>query len=106
MVKGDLILIPFPFTDLSGNKLRPAVVLFITNYDVTICFITTQIKWKESTDIVLVPSIQNGIKQTSIIRVSKIATVEQSLVVGKLGNLGTKEMEKLDQKLKKLLQLS
>jgi len=28
MIKGDVVLIKFPFTDLSGSKLRPAVVLF------------------------------------------------------------------------------
>ncbi len=27
MVKGDIVLITFPFTDLSGSKLRPAVIL-------------------------------------------------------------------------------
>lgn len=105
MVKGDIILVPFPFTDLSGNKLRPAIVLFSTNYDVTISFITTQTKWKETTDIDLMPSKRNGIKQYSIVRLSKIATVDKSLVVGKLGDLTKNEIEELNDKLKQLLQL-
>jgi mRNA interferase MazF len=36
MSKGDIVLITFPFTDLSGNKLRPAVVLSNTNLDLTV----------------------------------------------------------------------
>ena len=39
MAKGEIILISFPFTDLTGNKLRPAVVLTENNFDVTVCFI-------------------------------------------------------------------
>lgn len=43
MKKGDIVLIPFPFTDLLGNKFRPAVILIDSEDDVTVCFITTQL---------------------------------------------------------------
>jgi mRNA interferase MazF len=39
MPKGDLVLIPFPFTDLSGNKLRPALIFSEDTLDVTVSFI-------------------------------------------------------------------
>jgi mRNA interferase MazF len=105
MSKGDIILIPFPFTDLTGIKLRPAVILIVTNYDLTVSFITTQIKWRESTDIELLPSKKSGIKKVSLIRLSKIATVDKSLAVGKLGELQQVKMSELNLKLKQLLQL-
>ena len=105
MTKGDIILIPFPFTDLTGNKLRPAIVLIETGQGLTICFITTQLKWEELTDIELLPTKYNGIKKPSLIRLSKIATVDKSLAVGKLGELQKNKMEELNNKLKRLLQL-
>ncbi len=106
MHKGDVILIPFPFTDLKGSKLRPAIVLIETDYDLTVSFITTQLKWEEVTDIEILPSEQNGIKKTSLIRLSKIATIDKSLAIGKLGELKRSEMIELNKKLKRLLQLN
>ena len=53
MAKGDIVLITFPFTDLSGSKLRPAVILAETTLDLTVCFITTQLQWQEATDVQL-----------------------------------------------------
>jgi mRNA interferase MazF len=47
MAKGDIVLITFPFTNLSGSKLRPAIILTETNLDSTVCFITSQINWQE-----------------------------------------------------------
>jgi mRNA interferase MazF len=41
MAKGDIVLIIFPFTDLSGNKLRPAVVIADNNFDVTVFYYNT-----------------------------------------------------------------
>ena len=50
MVKGDILLITFPFTDLSGSKLRPSVVIAETELDITVCFITTHLQWLEPYD--------------------------------------------------------
>jgi len=87
MAKGDIVLITFPFTDLSGNKLRPAVILAETSMDFTVCFITTQIGWQEPTDILLTSTNTNGLKKQSLIRTSKIATLDKSLAKGLLCRL-------------------
>jgi mRNA interferase MazF len=105
MAKGDIVLIPFPFTDLSSHKLRPALVLVESDLDLTLSFITTQVKWKENTDIELAPSNKTGIKKQSLIRLSKIATLDKSLVIGKLGHLQPVEIKELNMKLKTLFKL-
>ncbi|MCW3114571.1 MAG: hypothetical protein JWR18_2967 [Segetibacter sp.] len=105
MQKGDIVLIPFPFTDLTGTKLRPAVVLVSTALDLTVCFITTQVGWQQATDLIITPSTDNGIKKTSLIRVSKIATIDKSLSLGKIGFLNNLEQKEIDIKLKQLLKL-
>lgn len=106
MTKGDIVLIPFPFTDLTGNKLRPAIVLIVSELDITVCFITTQLNWQEVTDIKLLPTIENGIKKNSLIRLSKIATIDKKLAIGKIGVLSNENMLELNSKLKFLLQLN
>jgi mRNA interferase MazF len=105
MAKGDIILITFPFTDLSGTKLRPAVVLADTPLDLTLCFITTQTQWQESFDLILAPSSQNGLRKPSLLRTNKIATLDRSLAKGLLGNLSQSELNLLNSKLKELFQL-
>lgn len=105
MAKGDIVLITFPFTDLSGSKLRPSVVLADTSLDLTVCFITTQIKWPEPTDLLITPGPSNGLKKPSIVRTSKIATLDKTLIKGLLGRLTQRELIDLNRKLKTLLQL-
>jgi len=104
--KGDIILVPFPFTDLSGNKYRPALVLIESDFDVTVCFITTQIQWKENYDIVVQPTEDNGLKKESLIRLSKFATIDKDLVWGRIGTLEDKHIRQINKNLAGILQLN
>ena len=106
MQKGDIVLIAFPFTDLSGSKLRPAVVLVNSSLDLTVCFISSQLQWQEDYDILIEPSTLNGLKYKSLIRTSKIATIDKSLAKGLLGQLNSDEMINLNFNLIQLLQLN
>ncbi len=105
MKKGDIVLIPFPFTDLTGNKNRPAILLIDSDEDVTVAFISTQLHWKEDTDILLSPNEQNGLKKQSLVRLSKFATIDKSLVLGKLGELDANTVKNININLKKILKL-
>lgn len=105
MAKGDVVLIKFPFTDLSGSKLRPSVILAESQLDVTVCFITTQMQWQEPTDLVLLPTIANGLKKQSLLRINKIATLDRVLLKGLLGTISENDLFELDKKLKVLFQL-
>lgn len=105
MAKGEIILIRFPFTNLSGNKLGPPVVLIVTDEDVTVAFITTQLKWKEPTDVFLEPNVYNGLELPSLIRTNKLATLDKTLIKGRIGRLTTDDVIGLNQKLKLVLNL-
>jgi mRNA interferase MazF len=105
MNKGDIVLVPFPFTDLSGRKNRPAVILIESGKDVTVSFITSQLKWEEQYDLVLQPSKENGLKQVSLLKLSKIATLDKEILIGRLGSLSSRELMQMNEKLVQILQL-
>lgn len=105
MNKGDIVLIPFPFTNLKETKKRPAVVLYTNKQDVIVAFITSRLKWSNSFDVSLIPNSDNHLKKESLIRTDKIATVDCSLIIGKIGILSDDENLQLNMKLKLLLKL-
>ena len=105
MIKGDIVLIPFPFTDLSGLKNRPALILISGESDITVSFITTQLKWQENYDVKIETKKKNRLKKTSLIRLSKLATIDKDLVIGKLGDLLTTELTTIDKNLIEIFKL-
>lgn len=105
MRKGDIVLVPFPFTDLSGTKNRPALVLAVAGSDVVLAFLSTQLHWRMEADLELPPTPTNGLKKVSVLRLSKIATLDTRLVLGRLGRLSEREQHSADRKLSVMLGL-
>ncbi|HEY4508680.1 MAG TPA: type II toxin-antitoxin system PemK/MazF family toxin [Candidatus Paceibacterota bacterium] len=101
---GKIILIPFPFTDLSGVKVRPAVIISNKSIgdDILVAFISTNTKKKSHFEIVVKMNNQNGLKSDSTVVVSKIATLEKKTVLGEIGKLSKSEILQVKKKLKDL----
>jgi mRNA interferase MazF len=88
-VKGDIVIVPFPFTDLSGNKKRPAfVVADLTGDDIIVCQITSKNK---SDTLALVVNAQDfisgGLPVDSFIRPNKIFTADKNIILSVAGHL-------------------
>lgn len=102
--QGTVVLVPFPFTDLTDAKVRPAVVLssFTKGDDIIVGFISSQKEKqrKEKYDIELIPSKENGLKVVSQIKCNKIATLDTKIILGELGTLSKKDIASIKAVLK------
>ncbi len=91
-MRGKFVLVPFPFTDLSGSKLRPALVLLETGVDVVVAFVSSHVS-DRPLGVVLDgrhPDFDaSGLKTPSIIRLDKVATLHKRLVRGEVGEAGS-----------------
>ena len=91
-MKGKIVLMPFPFTDLTATKLRPALVLYEGDRDIILAFISSKIQAGAGSAGVMVTNShagfpKSGLKVDSVIRLDKVATVLKGLMVGELGGL-------------------
>ncbi|MDO8428942.1 MAG: type II toxin-antitoxin system PemK/MazF family toxin [Candidatus Diapherotrites archaeon] len=105
-VKGDIVIVPFPFSDLSTTKKRPAFVIqTLKGDDLILCQITSQ----ETSDSYAVPLsekefAQGTLKQNSNVRINKLFTADQSLILYKAGHTKEQKTKQIIQNLVKLLE--
>jgi len=109
-MKGKIVLVPFPFTDLTAAKLRPALVIYESKEDVVMIFISSKIPSELSeVDILITKNHasfrKTGLKVDSVIKLDKIATVLKDMIVGELGELDGELRREVNQKLKKIMVL-
>lgn len=99
--QGEVVLVPFPFSNLSGVKKRPVLILSKTKNnevfeDVIVCGITANLK--KSPYSVLIDNHdleKGGIPVKSRIKIDKLFTIEKNLIVKKLGILNKKSFSKV-----------
>lgn len=113
MRRGTVVLTPFPFTDLSGAKVRPAVVVSRSDRsgdDVILAFVSSVVPPRPlPTDLAVDPSHPNfretGLKVPSIVKCDKLATVQRRIILGELGQLSAGFLRELDERLRHALTL-
>ena len=103
-MKGKIVLVPFPFTDLTAAKLRPALVLFEGDRDVVVAFISSRLPERPSPGSVIVSDGHRGfqltgLKVSSVVRLDKVATVLKDLVVGEIGEVSEALKREINRKL-------
>jgi mRNA interferase MazF len=85
---GTIALARFPFTDLSGDKSRPVLIISRDNdrrADVVVCFITSVPR--AGPDLAVIDaSSGTGLKVRSTVRFDKLATLEKSVITGRIGD--------------------
>jgi PemK-like, MazF-like toxin of type II toxin-antitoxin system len=113
MTKGKVVLVPFPFDDLSITKVRPALCLIDPigpHRHVVIAFITSTIPADVmETDLVL-DSMQadfrtTGLRVSSTLRLHRLMTVTTSLIERDLGSITPETQINVDNMLRKLFKL-
>ena len=105
---GDVILVPFPFTDQSAAKKRPAVVISSERYhrerpDVLVMAITSQVRQQLAVGEAIVDEWKAaGLLKASVIK-PVITTLERSLIIRKLGRLSDAEQQRIHESLTAIL---
>ena len=103
-VKRDIVVVPFPFSDLSQSKRRPALVITeLTGDDLILCQITSQsISDKYAIELIDRDFKKGTLKKKSNIRPNRIFTADSNIILYKVGML---KDEKIKEVIKKIIQI-
>ena len=114
MMKGKVVLVPFPFDDLSTTKVRPAVCLTDPvgpHRHVVMAFISSRMSIDQlETDMILnsghADFAMTGLLVTSTLRLHRLMTVTTALIRRELGELSPQMQDEVANKLRKLFGLA
>ena len=108
-----VVLVPFPFDDLTGSKVRPATCLTDAvgvHRHVVLAFITSVVPTTvEPSDVLIDPSnadfAATGLKVGSVLRLHRMVTVADTIIQRRLGNLTPRLANEVEIRLRTLFNL-
>ena len=107
--RGDVVLVPFPFSDLSTTKVRPAVVVSSALYhdqepDLILAAITSKVATIGPLDYVLNDWQTAGLRYQSALK-PVLFTLDPALVLYRIGALTASDLAEVDHRLRRTLAL-
>jgi mRNA interferase MazF len=98
-----VVLLPFPFTDLTTTKQRPGLIVSSdlfngTHSDVIVVAITSQVPTHLAADEFLISQAELlacGLPKASILKLSKIVTIHQRLLIKQIGSMPVASLAKI-----------
>jgi mRNA interferase MazF len=102
--KSDVVVLPFPFSDLSSSKKRPALVAAtLQGEDLILCQITSQARVDGYSIELLDDDFKTGkLNLVSAIRPNRLFTADKSIILYKIGSLKPKKMKEVEDALIKI----
>jgi len=112
-MRGKVVLVPFPFDDLSSAKVRPAVALtdpIPPHRHIVLAFVSSVIPSPLlPTDLLLDPTdpefAQTGLRVRSVLRLHRLMTVTTAIIRRDLGDLSTRQLGDAEARLRLLFNL-
>jgi len=106
LVKGDIVIVRFPFSDLSGSKRRPALVLSRKlGNDIILCQITASRYDENTVELDEGDIIGGSLSRKSYIRCNKIFTADEDLMIRKVGTISKEPLSDVNDHLRVILDL-
>ena len=112
--RGEVVLVDFPYSDQTGSKVRPALVVQADTWNQrledTILALITSSRYRRigaatqfAIDITTAEGQQTGLRLNSVIQCENLLTYDQGLILRVLGRLSATSMEQIDLCLKAAL---
>jgi len=100
-VRGEVVIVPFPFTDLTQAKRRPALILAVLDgQDAILCQITSQaVKDRYAVSLEDGDFEKGGLRVPSCIRPNRIFTADRNIILYSAGRLRSRKLSQTVQHL-------